>query len=130
MRTIIAGTRTITDVEAVRHAVANSGFQITEVLCGMCPGPDLNGKLWADLNKIPVKKFPANWFQFGKKAGPMRNKLMAEHADALIAIWDGKSSGTRHMIKVAKEKGLKVFVFNATIYEETQLPAENRITPV
>lgn len=35
---------------------------------------------------------------------------MADNAEALIAIWDGKSKGTRHMIEVAKEKGLKVYV--------------------
>jgi hypothetical protein len=35
---------------------------------------------------------------------------MADYADALIAIWDGKSKGTKHMIDIAKKKGLKVFI--------------------
>jgi hypothetical protein len=35
---------------------------------------------------------------------------MIETADALIAIWDGKSRGTAHTIREAKKKGLLVFV--------------------
>lgn len=37
---------------------------------------------------------------------------MAEEAHALIAFWDGKSHGTAHMIKTAKDKGLAVQVIN------------------
>ena len=35
---------------------------------------------------------------------------MAGYADALIAFWDGSSSGTRDMIRKAEEKGLRVQV--------------------
>jgi len=36
---------------------------------------------------------------------------MAENAEALIALWDGKSKGTHNMINTAKELNLKVFVY-------------------
>jgi hypothetical protein len=42
----------------------------------------------------------------------VRNKEMAEYGDALIAFHDGQSKGTANMIKIAKEKGLKVRVIN------------------
>ena len=32
---------------------------------------------------------------------------MSEYADALIAFWDGESRGTKHMIDIVTEKGLK-----------------------
>lgn len=35
---------------------------------------------------------------------------MAEYADALVAFWDGKSKGTKHMIETARKHGLKVRV--------------------
>ena len=35
---------------------------------------------------------------------------MAKYADALFAIWDGKSKGTEHMISIAEKKGLRVVV--------------------
>ena len=36
---------------------------------------------------------------------------MANYGDCLIAICDGKSRGTKHMIDIAKKKGLKLFIF-------------------
>ena len=33
-----------------------------------------------------------------------------QNADALVAVWDGKSPGTKHMIDVAKARGLRIFV--------------------
>ena len=39
-----------------------------------------------------------DWNKHGKAAGPIRNRQMAEYADCLIAVWDGKSRGTKNMI--------------------------------
>ncbi len=81
-----------------------------EIVCGMAKGADLLGKRYAEERGFKVKEFPADWNTNGKKAGPMRNTEMANYADALIAFWDGTSSGTGHMIEKAKQKGLKVRV--------------------
>ena len=51
---------------------------------------------------------------YGKRAGVRRNEEMADMADALIAIWDGSSPGTKHMIEVARRRGLKIYVHNVT----------------
>ncbi len=40
-------------------------------------------------------RFAADWNKYGKKAGPVRNRKMADYAEALIAVWDGKSRETR-----------------------------------
>ena len=111
MKTIIAGSRTITDIQIVEEAINNSQFDITEVVCGGARGVDDLGRKWAgNGNRIPVKLFPAKWDLFGKSAGYKRNAEMANYADALIAVWDGESRGTKHMIDNAKRKGLKVYV--------------------
>jgi hypothetical protein len=54
--------------------------------------------------------YKADFKTYGKAGGPIRNREMAEEADALIAFWDGQSRGTKDMIEVAKKKGLKVRV--------------------
>ena len=36
---------------------------------------------------------------------------MAQNSEALLAIWDGKSPGTKHMIEVANEMKLDVYVY-------------------
>lgn len=110
MKTIIAGSRSINDLRLVEGVIERSGFNITEVVCGGAPGVDSLGRKWAgNGNIIPVKMFPADWNGFGPAAGAIRNTEMAEYADALIAIWDGVSPGTQHMLKAAKKLGLKIY---------------------
>jgi len=111
MKVIIAGSRTILDIRHVEDAIKESGFEIDEVVCGMAKGVDLLGLDWAMANDIPVKKYPAEWSLYGKSAGRERNIQMARYADALIAVWDGKSTGTAHMLRVAKMQGLKVYLY-------------------
>ena len=58
-----------------------------------------------------ITQFPADWNKQGKAARYKRNEQMANYANALIAFWDGKSKGTKHMIKLAKSRGLKTNVY-------------------
>ena len=114
MKTIIAGSRTITNWEAVKNAIEWSGFKITEVVSGHANGVDLLGEKWARRNDIPVKKFPVtkeDWETYGKVAGPMRNSRMADYGEQLIAIQKDCSRGTQNMIEEANKRGLPVFLF-------------------
>ena len=111
MKVIIAGSRTINEITAIVKAVEESKFDVKEVVCGEAKGVDQLGKLWANLKEIPVTSFIANWTVHGKTAGFIRNQEMAEYADALIAVWDGTSKGTKDMIERATVRGLKVFIF-------------------
>jgi hypothetical protein len=114
MRVIIAGSRTITNIYWVRKATFESGLLITQVVSGCAPGVDQLGEEWAAHVGLPVRKFPADWRMFRAQAGFIRNRQMAENADALIAIWDGRSRGTRHMIETAGKFGLPVYVLNTS----------------
>lgn len=109
MKVIIAGSRTINKPSVIREAMEKSQFNITEVVCGGARGVDFVGKILALSHGIPVKKFPADWEGYGKRAGHIRNAQMADYADALILVWDGKSRGSANMLKTAKERGLKIF---------------------
>lgn len=112
MKTIIAGTRrTVANLAIVADAIKASEFDITEVVSGGAPGVDALAKKWAEQHGIPVKQFPADWDRYGRKAGPIRNQAMAEYGEALIAVWDGKSRGTKNMIRQARKHGLRVFVY-------------------
>jgi predicted Rossmann fold nucleotide-binding protein DprA/Smf involved in DNA uptake len=110
MKTIIAGTRSMTELAVVAEAVLASGFPITEVVSGGAPGIDSLGERWAEKNGIPVTRFQADWKRYGRRAGPIRNTEMAGYADAVIAVWDGRSRGTRNIIQLARRKGLRVYV--------------------
>lgn len=110
MRVIIAGTRTITDMRVLEKAIADSRFQITEVVSGRARGADALGEIFAFKHGLPLTTYHANWEGHGKYAGPMRNETMARNADALIALWDGSSKGTAHMTNIARHKGLAVYI--------------------
>lgn len=106
MRTIVAGSRSITDYEIVKKAIEESGIEVTEVVSGCARGVDQLGERWAEENDVPVKRFPADWKRYGRVAGMKRNSEMVAYAEAMIPVWDGKSRGTADTIKKARRKGL------------------------
>ena len=110
MKVIIAGSREISQYEAVKEAVKEAGFEITEVVSGGARGVDVLGERFALDNGLAVRRFLANWTTFGPRAGYMRNVEMSEYADALIAVWDGQSPGTEMMVDIMKRAEKPVHV--------------------
>jgi hypothetical protein len=98
MKVIVAGSRGIKDYSVVLQAIKNSKFDITEIVSGTAIGVDRLGEQYARQFDIPIKAKPADWGEYGNRAGMMRNSEMAIYADAAVIIWDGKSKGTKHMI--------------------------------
>lgn len=116
MKVIIAGSRTIDSYKAAMFAMMHmpifvyegktaftiDGGQtpVTEFVTGCCPtGPDqvpYGIRKFVEL-KPKIKEFPADWDTHGRAAGPIRNRQMAEYADQLLLIWDGKSPGSHNM---------------------------------
>ena len=110
MRVIIAGSRWIEDRAVLERALAEAGFAITEVVSSNSRGVDKLAEAWAREQGLPFSMFPVEWNRFGGRAGIMRDQQMADHAEALVAVWDGYSQGTEHMIGLAKARGLRVHV--------------------
>lgn len=88
--------------------------QITTIVSGTAKGIDTYGELYVFTWDLEVVKFPADWARYGRGAGHIRNKEMADFAEALVAVWDGKSPGTKNMIANARKLGLLVFVYDAS----------------
>lgn len=118
MKVIVAGSRWIWDRQIVYSAITLSNFCITEVVSGGNRGWDQQrncqigvdgfGEDWGNENQVDVTIFEAEWFKYGKQAGPLRNAKMAKYADALILVWDGKSRGSASMLAEARKNGLLV----------------------
>lgn len=108
MKTIIAGSRDLKWVngEYIRHIYRHvCTWTISEVVSGGARGVDLAGEEFAMFcGGMVIKRFLPDWSK-GKSAGNLRNIEMAEYADALIAIWDGRSKGTAHMIREMERRG-------------------------
>lgn len=125
MKYIIAGTRGFQDYPRLREVViqvTHRDLPISEVVSGTARGADQLGEQFANEFGIAVAKFPADWDTHGKSAGYIRNSAMADYGDLLVAFWDGKSRGTKHMINLARDKGLKVFVYD---YVRNEMVTDN-----
>ena len=111
MKIIIAGSRSVRSLADVCVAMGESGWisQVKEIVSGGANGADKLGELWAKTHNKPVRLFQAQW-PIGRHAGVARNIQMAKYADALVAVWDGKSAGTKHMIAQMRKLKKPVYV--------------------
>ncbi len=110
-RVIIAGGRDFSDYELLKRKVLFYTNEVNKdnlivVISGKAKGADSLGEKLAKEIGWKVLEYPADWDTNGKSAGYIRNIEMAKNADALIAFWDEKSRGTKHMIDTAEKNGL------------------------
>lgn len=109
MKLIIAGGRDYrcTDADLCNLDAIRLADNVTEVVCGGATGADEYGRQWAIMNNIPVKMFAPDWKAYGRAAGPIRNRQMAEYADAVVLFAGGR--GTQTMFEIATELGLEIY---------------------
>ncbi len=116
MRLIVAGGRDFTDYGVVSKILDRilKKHPVDFIVSGKEPnGTDALGERYAGVNGIPVLPYPADWLGGLKKAaGPIRNEEMAKNADGAIIFWDGKSPGSKNMIKNALKYNLPFMVFS------------------
>lgn len=135
-RLIIAGTRTFNDFNLLVTTCDNVLINVKKeykivIVSGKATGADTLGEKYAHLRGYSVAEFPADWDnlnvaqckikynKYGKPynalAGLNRNMDMANYAlqgdyCGCLAFHDGKSTGTKHMISLAKSKGINCIV--------------------
>lgn len=112
MKVVIAGSRTIDEtwpyymkrLEALIEKFESTYGIIDIVVSGRAKGADRLGEQWAIANGVGIAKFPAKWDLHGKAAGPIRNQEMGDFSDGGIIMWDGKSTGAKHMSEVLRKQ--------------------------
>ena len=120
LKVIVAGSRTFNYPELLDEVLNQYRlfhFNFTELVHGGARGADTLAMLWAEKRNIQVRCFPADWDKYGKKAGYIRNKQMAEYGELLIAFWDGESKGTKMMIELAKESNVNTIIVKYALDE-------------
>lgn len=100
MKIAVSGSRPIHDREAVFKILDSffSGRKSFEIVVGDARGVDRLVREWASLREVKLHVCRAEWERYGRRAGFVRNEKMAKIADELLAVWDGKSSRTAHMV--------------------------------
>lgn len=108
-RVAIVGSRKFPQLKAVEAFV--DGLPAgTVVISGGAIGVDLTAEVAAKTRGLDVVSFPADWKRHGRRAGFIRNQLIVDAADIIVAFWDGKSKGTSHTVSLAKKAKKPVLV--------------------
>ena len=114
MKLAIVGSRDFNDYDVICNFIS-AKFDLNEIdtiVSGGAKGVDALAETYAkehDLNLI-VKK--ADWKKYGRAAGPIRNKLIIEEADAVVAFPAKDSTGTRNSMSLAKKLGKRLEVLD------------------
>ena len=113
IRVIVAGGRDFFDYTLLEKKLDKMFSEKNViVVSGMANGADSLGIRYAREHNLLISYFPALWAQHGTRAGFIRNEEMAKYADACVCFWDGKSSGTKHMIDTAQTMVLQLRIVN------------------
>jgi len=107
IKVVIAGSRTFNDYELLKtkmDAILQNQTEV-EIVSGTAYGADQLGERYAQERGYPVKRFPAQWEKFGRRAGYLRNEEMANYASHVVVFTNG-SKGSQHMIDISTRLGL------------------------
>ena len=90
------------------------------ILSGGARGVDCIGEKWASLHNVAVERFLPDWKKYGRGAGIVRNKQMAQIADFAIIFWDGTSKGTKSVIDFCQsmQKDFAVYKIGNVVAEQ------------
>lgn len=109
----IVGSRTCTDKDYVFSAI--DGYmrgieavigKVNTICSGGASGVDSLAEQYASERGLNLIVYHADWEKNGKSAGHVRNHKIVETSDFVLAIWDGKSPGTKNTISLCKKYGI------------------------
>lgn len=112
MRVFVGGSRNFTDSEEAYKMFLsflkdkNALNDSVTVISGGAMGADTIGEELANRCNLKFELYLPDWESHGNMAGFARNKTMAETVDEAIIFWNGKSSGTKHMVNELRMNGI------------------------
>lgn len=112
MKVAIVGSRNFRSFSVLKNRMdfylKNQNPEEITIISGGANGADTLARLYAKEECYKMIEHLADWDKHGKSAGFIRNNLIVEAADVLVAFWDGTSKGTLSSIKLAEKKGIPV----------------------
>lgn len=109
MKLAIVGSRGIKHAD-IGLILRQHNLTPTTIISGGAIGVDTLAEQWAKAHGIATEVFKPDYKKHLRGAPIRRNELMARECDILLAIWDGKSRGTAHIMKYAEKLGKTVIV--------------------
>lgn len=109
MKVAVIGSRDL-DIDVSAYMPDN----ISEIISGGAAGVDRAAEKYAKDKGIPITVIKPDYTQYRRNAPLIRNKTIVELSDMVIAIWDGKSRGTKFIIDYAEKKNKPIKIYITT----------------
>jgi len=111
MRIAIVGSRNFQDLrQVVVYIYDNLVPGRDVVITGGAQGVDQTAAEAARLHGCAVVVHEPDYKRYGRGAPLIRNKLIVDDCEQLVAFWDGKSRGTMHTIRAMREAKRKFLI--------------------
>lgn len=107
MKVAVIGSRSINNIDVGKRIPPD----VTLIISGGAIGVDTLAEEYADKKGIKKLIIYPDYELYGKSAPLIRNKLIVDNADLVIAFWDGESSGTEYTISYAKRRHVPCEVY-------------------
>lgn len=107
MKVAVVGSRSLTNIDISKHIPPDAEL----IISGGAVGIDTLAEKYADANGIKKLIFYPDYELYGRTAPLIRNKLIVDHADLVIAFWDGSSAGTEYTISYAKRRNVPIEIY-------------------
>ncbi len=86
----------------------------TEIVSGGARGVDASAREYALRHGLKLTEFLPEYSRYGRGAPLRRNIAIIESADLVLAFWDGRSKGTKHVIDNCKKRNIPVQIYGMT----------------
>ena len=83
----------------------------TEIISGGARGVDASAREYALRHGLKLTEYLPEYSRYGRGAPLRRNIAIIESADLVLAFWDGRSHGTKHVIDNCKKRNIPVQVY-------------------
>lgn len=109
MKLAVIGSKEFTDYSKLK-SILDSIPGISVIISGGVSGTDTLARKYAYQYNIIFLGFPPDFKKYGNKAKHIRNRLIVEHSEKVIAFWDGKCEGTKYTMDYAEQQDKPVIV--------------------
>lgn len=82
------------------------------IISGGAKGVDTLAQNYATKYHCQMIVFKPDYKRFGRGATFIRNRLIVDNADVVLAFWDRKSTGTKYTLDYAKKQNKQVFIID------------------
>lgn len=111
MKIAIIGSRECGNINLERELIKRFEILTNDtIISGGARGIDTLAAQFARKHGIKLLEFRPDYATYGRGATFVRNRLMIDMADVVIAFWNGSSRGTKYTIEYAKKKYVPVVI--------------------